>query len=148
MVGGNLVRRPAKLSTPAEKAFGATFLRLAVAATITAGVGAGVRTGRGRAAWQAGLFCGLVSGVIVYAFSAIMTLSTLPILASRSDYRAQVASSHAPDMNTYLVGDILAAVAAHLVINVVLGLVGGGIGALTADPGRRRAAVTAELLRR
>lgn len=135
---------PAKLSNPAEKAFGATFLLLAVAATITAGAGAGIRSGRVRSAWQAGLFCGLVSGVIVYAFGVIMTLSTLPILASRSDYQAQFATSHAPDMNTYLVGDILTAVAAHLAINLVLGLAGGGIGALTAGLGRRRAVVTAE----
>ena len=74
-----------------------------------------------RAAWQAGLFSGLVSGIVVYGFGVIMTLSTLPILASRSDYRAQFAHSHAPNIATYLVGDILAAVGAHLIINLVLG---------------------------
>jgi len=60
----------------------------------------------------------------------IMTLPTLPILASRSDYRAQFAHSHAPNIATYLVGDILAAVGAHLIINLVVGLIGGGLGAL------------------
>jgi hypothetical protein len=35
-------------------------------------------------------------------------------------------------MATYLVGDILGAVAAHLVINLALGLLGGGIGAAAA----------------
>jgi len=34
-------------------------------------------------------------------------------------------------MTAYLVGDVLAAAAAHLVINLALGLLGGGLGALT-----------------
>jgi hypothetical protein len=61
-----------------------------------------------------------------------MTLSTLPILASRSDYRAQFAHSHAPNIATYLVGDVFAAVGAHLIINLLLGLIGGGLGTLIA----------------
>jgi hypothetical protein len=35
-------------------------------------------------------------------------------------------------MPTFLVGDILAAVAAHLIINLVVGLIGGGVGAVLA----------------
>ena len=121
---------PARLGYPAEQALGATFELLAVAATITAGVRTGIQARRAVTSWQAGLFSGLVSGVIVYVFAVIMTLSTLPILASRSDYQAQFAHSHAPSMTIFLVGDILGAVAAHLVINLILGLIGGGIGAL------------------
>jgi hypothetical protein len=105
---------------------------LAVVATIATGVVAALRTGRADAAWRAGLFSGLASGVIVYAFAVIMTLSTLPVLGSRSDYQAQFAHSHALNMPTFLVGDILAAVAAHLLINLLLGLAGGGIGAVAA----------------
>jgi hypothetical protein len=123
---------PARLGYSAEQALGGTFEVLALVATVTAGVLAGVRTGRPGAAWRAGLFSGVVSGVIVYVFAVIMTLVTLPVLASRSDYQAQFAHSHAPSMNVYLVGDILGAVAAHLVINLVLGLVGGALGALSA----------------
>ena len=123
---------PAKLSNAAEKTLGATFVLLAVVATIAAGIRAAVGTGRSGEAWRAGLFSGLVSGVIVYAFGVIMTLSTMPVLGSRSDYRAQFAHSHAPNMATFLVGDILLAVAAHLLINLLLGLVGGGIGAVAA----------------
>ena len=122
---------PAKLPHSAEQALGASFVVLAVVATVTAGVLAAARTRRAGPAWQAGLFSGLASGVIVYAFAVIMTLCTLPILASRSDYQAQFARSHAPGMTAYLVGDVLAADAAHLVINLVLGLFGGGMGALT-----------------
>ena len=121
---------PAKLSYSAEHAAGLTFVLLALAATVTAGILAAIRLRTVRAAWQAGLFSGLVSGIIVYAFAVIMTLSSLPILASRSDYRAQFAHSHAPNIATFLVGDILGAVAAHLIINLVAGLIGGGLGVL------------------
>jgi hypothetical protein len=104
-------RRPgpaarAKLSYPAEQVTGLTFLLLAVAATVTAGILAARQIRTARATWQAGLFSGLVSGIALYAFGVIITLSTLPILASRSDYRAQFAHSHAPDIATYLVGDV------------------------------------------
>jgi hypothetical protein len=50
-------------------------------------------------------------------------------------------SDHAPDIATYLVGDILAAVGAHLIINLFLGLLGGGLGALIARAARPAAAV-------
>jgi hypothetical protein len=72
----------------------------------------------GRAAWQAGLFSGLVSGIIVYAFGAVMTLFTLWVV------------------------DIFGAVAAHLIINLCRGLIGGGLGVLIAR-GVRPAAATA-----
>jgi len=132
---------PAKLSYSAEQVVGLTFLLLAVATTVTAGIVAARQIRTARAAWQAGLFTGLVSGIALYAFGVIMTLSTLPILASRSDYRAQFAHSHAPNIATFLVGDIFAAVTAHLIINLFLGLVGGGLGALIARSARPAHAV-------
>jgi hypothetical protein len=132
---------PAKLSHPAGQVAGSTFVLLALATTVTAGIAAAIRIRRARAAWQAGLFSGLVSGIAVYSFGVIMTLSSLPILASRGDYRAQFAHSHAPNIATFLVGDILAAVAAHLIINLVLGLIGGGLGALIARRPRPAPAV-------
>jgi hypothetical protein len=127
---------PAKLGRPAAQALGASFLLMAVAVTVLSGA-VTARTGRAGAAWRAGLFSGLVSGVIVYSFGVIMTLSTLPILASRSDYQAQFASSHAPSMTVFLVGDILTAVAAHLVINLALGVLGGAVGRLSPRAPRR-----------
>jgi hypothetical protein len=131
---------PAKLGHPAERALGATFLLLAVAATLTAGVLVSARTRQADLAWRAGLLSGLASGVLVYAFAVIMTLCTLPVLATRSDYQAQFAHSHAPSMAAFLTGDILAAVAAHLAINLLLGLAGGGIGVLVTRlaPGTAR----------
>jgi len=133
---------PAKLSHPLEQALGALFVVLALAATVSGGVRAALRFRQAGPAWQAGLFSGLISGLFVYVFAVIMTLATLPILASRSDYQAQFAHSHAPDMATYLVGDILAAVAAHLVINLVVGLAGGGLGVLIVRASRPAATVS------
>jgi hypothetical protein len=132
---------PAKLSHSLEQALGALFVVLALAATVTGGILAAVRFRRAGPAWQAGLFSGLISGLFVYIFAVDMTLATLPILASRGDYQAQFAHSHAPDMATFLVGDILAAVAAHLVINLVVGLAGGGLGVLIARAARPAATV-------
>ena len=133
---------PAKLSHPLEQALGALFVVLALAATVSGGVRAALRFRQAGPAWQAGLFSGLISGLFVYVFAVIMTLATLPILASRGDYQAQFAHSHAPDMATYLVGDILAAVAAHLVINLVVGLAGGGLGVLIVRASRPAATVS------
>jgi hypothetical protein len=132
---------PARLGHSAEQATGLTFVLLAVAATVTAGIHAARQIGTARAAWQAGLFSGVVSGIALYAFGVIMTLATLPILASRGDYRAQFAHSHAPDIATFLMGDIFAAVTAHLIINLFLGLAGGGLGALIARGARPAPAV-------
>jgi len=125
---------PAKLDRPVEQALGATFALLAVAVTVAAGIVAGLRTRSPRAAMRAGLFAGLVSGVTVFCFAVVMTLTNLTVLASRDDYRHQFAASHShpPDMATFLVGDILATGIAHLVINLVLGLIGGGLGAFAA----------------
>jgi hypothetical protein len=125
---------PADLGRTAEKTVGATFALLAVAVTIAAGIVAGLRTRRPRAAVQAGLFAGLVSGATLFGVAVVMTLTSLGTLAARDDYRQQFAASrgHLPDIATFLVGDILAAVIAHLVLNVVLGMLGAGLGALAA----------------
>ena len=45
-------------------------------------------------------------------------------------------------MVTYLVGDVLTAAAAHLVINLILGLAGGGLGALIARSARRMPSIS------
>jgi hypothetical protein len=139
---------PAMVSRSTEVALGSTFLLLAVAVTLTAGPLAAGLTARRvdrrlvpAIALRAGLFAGLVSGVLVFVAAVALTLSTLDTLARRTDYQQQFVHSGAPDMHTYLVGDILAAVTAHLVINLVLGLIGGGIGALVASA-RGRAAIS------
>lgn len=126
---------PAKLDAAVESAVGGSFALLAVAVTISAGVLSGLRWRDTGAAMRAGLFAGLVSGVAVFCFAVVMTLTNLGVLGTRDDYQRQFATghSHAPDMATFLVGDILAAGISHLVINLVLGLIGGGLGAAVAS---------------
>lgn len=127
---------PARLDRPVERAVGGTFALLAVVLTVAAGVVAGLRARDRGTALRAGLFAGFVSGAVVFCFAVLMTLATLGSLAARDDYRREFAGSHAPDIATFLVGDILAAATAHLAINLVLGAIGGGLGALLASPGR------------
>jgi hypothetical protein len=121
---------PAMLGHATEKIVGGTFALLAVGVTVAAGVGVGGRRRDRGAAVRAGLFAGLTSGVVVFLAGTVMTLASLHTLGTRTDYQQQFAGSHAADMATFLVGDILAAVTAHLVINLLLGLLGGGIGAI------------------
>jgi hypothetical protein len=132
---------PANLDRSAESAVGGAFALLAVATTVSAGIVAGARYRSPGAALRGGLIAGLISGVAVFCFAVVMTLTNLGVLGTRDDYRRQFATSHAPDMATFLVGDILAAVIAHLMINMILGLIGGGLGALVATSVRRQTGV-------
>lgn len=131
---------PARLDRPVERAVGGTFALLAVVLTITAGLAASLRTHDRRTALRAGLFAGFLSGAALFCFAVIMTLTSLNTLATRDDYRQQFATghAHAPEMANFLVGDILAAATAHLLINLTLGALGGGLGALltAAQPHR------------
>jgi tetratricopeptide (TPR) repeat protein len=121
---------PAMVSRSTEVAVGATFSLAAVAVSLAAGPIAALRYGTAKAAWRAGAFAGLASGALVFVFGVVMTLSTLDLLGTRSDYQAQLARSGAPDMPAFLVQDILAATCAHLIINAVLGLAGAGLAVL------------------
>ena len=148
LVGGGLwsieiwAGGPAMLDRSTETAVGGTFALLAVAVTVAAGPLAAIRRRDAGAALRSGLFAGLTSGVVVFCLGTVMTLANLDLLGTRTDYQREFAASHAPDIATYLVGDVLAATIAHLVINLVLGLVGGGVGALMARSAQPRDAVT------
>ena len=114
---------------------GGAFALLAVVLTVAAGP-VGALVARSRAAgMRAGVFAGLTSGVLLFCFANVMTLSTLQILASRPDYQHQFALSGDPNISTYLVGDMLAGTISHLAINLVLGLIGGGIAELISRLG-------------
>jgi hypothetical protein len=121
---------PALLSHATEKATGATFALAATLVTVAAGIAAGGTADRSPAVWRTGLLAGAVSGALVYCYAVSMTLGSLSVLGSRADYQAQFATSGLPTMNDFLVNDILGAAAAHLIINVVLGIVGACIGRL------------------
>jgi len=122
---------PARLSSASEQLIGGLFYLLAVLVTVAAGVSAGYR-GQPGTPGRAGLFAGLASGLLVFVAATVMTLSTLSILATRPDYQHEFAASGDPNISTYLVGDILMAGVAHLAINLLLGLIGGGLGELIA----------------
>jgi len=121
---------PAKLSHTDEKLVGAFFAALAVVVTLAAGPFVAVRSQDVEAPGRAGMLAGLISGVLLFSSATIMTLSTLHTLATRTDYQQQFATSGQPNIDTFLVGDILTAMTSHLVINLLLGLAGGGIGML------------------
>jgi hypothetical protein len=119
---------PARLNHVAERLTGGLFALLAVQLTLAAGIVAGAYARRPAGVWRSGLLAGATSGAVVYAFAIIMTMSTLPILGARSDYRTQFSGSHLPNMADFLVNDILGAVTAHLMINVALGALGSVVG--------------------
>jgi hypothetical protein len=121
---------PALLSHAAEKATGATFALAATGITVAAGIAAGGTGDRPLVVWRTGLLAGAVSGAVVYSYAVLMTLGSLPVLGSRADYQAQFATSPLRSMNDFLVNDILGAATAHLIINVVLGIVGACVGRL------------------
>jgi len=100
--------------------------------TVAAGVYGGVRSRRAAGALVVGGWAGLVSGTVMTVGMITIQLSNVDLLGARSDYRAELARSATTDMATYLAGDAVAASLAHMVINVVLGLVGAGVGALVA----------------
>ncbi|MFB9445539.1 hypothetical protein Dvina_19515 [Dactylosporangium vinaceum] len=119
---------PAALDHHTERAIGAAFALSATAITLAAGLIAGLRTRDQRTIWHTGLLAGTISGAGVCAFAVFMTLMTLPALGRRADYQAQFLTSHRPAMHDFLVNDILGAAAAHLIINVLLGVLGAAAG--------------------
>jgi hypothetical protein len=123
---------PARLPANLERPVGGICALIAAVVTVAAGISEGVRTGRGWRAVQTGLWAGLVSGSIMAAGIIAIQLSNLGLLGGRADYQAEFARSAYPDMATYLASDAVAASLMHMVLNVVLGLVGGGIGAAVA----------------
>jgi hypothetical protein len=93
----------------------------------------------GGVAGLAGLWTGLISGTIMATAMVGVQLSNLGLLGARADYQAELARSSYTDMATYLASDAVAAALMHMVLNVVLGMVGGGLGALIALLVRPRA---------
>ena len=87
---------PARLPNLIEQVVGVTFELAATVCTVVAGPIGAIRYQSLAAAWCAGTYAGLVSGVFTFAFAVPMTLATLSILGSRSDYKAQFARSGAP----------------------------------------------------
>jgi hypothetical protein len=77
---------------------------------------------------MAGLRCGTLSGLLV--FLAYSALATLLLQAGQHDAQTLREFQHSglTDLPTFLVGDYLAAMIAHLWIGLITGLVGGAVG--------------------
>jgi hypothetical protein len=107
----------------------AAYLMPGVAAALTAR-----RTGRWRAGLAAGLWSGMVGGLLTFlGGTAMLWLFNATFLhdpQTMQEYLRAYARGLAPDLQTYVVGDLLAGLIAHLaVIGVVLGAMVGAIGA-------------------
>jgi hypothetical protein len=96
------------------------------------------RAGRLSAGLQAGLLCGMCGAVGI--FLATITLAPLLLAAGVHDPQTlrEFGRSGLPDLTTFMIGDYLAGMIAHLWIGLItgllLGMVGGAIGkALTTS---------------
>jgi len=77
---------------------------------------------------RAGLLCGMFGGIMI--FLASMALSALLLAAGQHDPLTihEFQRSGLPDLETYIVGDYLAGMIAHLWIGLLTGLVFGAVG--------------------
>ena len=86
------------------------------------------RTERIGAGIQAGLLCGMVGGIMIFLASA--ALAPLLLAAGQHDPQTlhEFQRSGLPNVTTFIVGDYLAGMIAHLWIGLITGLVLGTIG--------------------
>ncbi len=124
---------PAGLPSTVDRIVPAACALAAAAVTIAAGV-----VTRGLAG---GVWTGLVSGALTMVGMVVIQLANLPLLGARTDYRRELAQSGGTDMPTYLAGDAIAAGLGHMLLNPLLGLLGGAIGLAVARVARRSSTV-------
>jgi hypothetical protein len=106
--------------------YGGTLIVLAL--TLVAGIAGAVATSSFRGGLVAGVWCGIVSGVIGSLTLLLLPRLFLGTLQRDAQTLAEFARSGAPDLVTYIVGDFSAAATNHLVIGLLLGLVLGALG--------------------
>jgi len=107
--------------------FGGTLIALAL--TFAAGVAGAIATPSFRGGLMAGVWCGMVSGLI--GCLALLSLPHLFLGTLQRDAQtiAEFRRSGAPDLVTYIIGDFSAAATNHLLIGLLLGLIVGALGA-------------------
>jgi hypothetical protein len=117
--------------------YGSTWIAL-----LLPGLAAGLsarQSGQIRTGLHAGLLTGMCGGLILFL---VVSLLLSPLLAGSSQPDAQTMyefhRSGLPDLQTFLLGDWLAAMIAHLWIGVItgflLGMIGGAVGKALAQP--------------
>ncbi len=129
---------PAHLPGRLERPAGGLCALVAVAVTIGAGITEGARTGSRARALRSGLWAGLVSGTVMTVGMIAVQLGNVALLGARPDYQDEFVRSGYRDMATYIASDAIAASLMHMVLNVVLGLLGAGVGALLTAARSRR----------
>jgi hypothetical protein len=107
--------------------FGGTLIALCL--TLAAGIAGAMAMGSFRSGLVAGVWSGIVSGLI-----GCLALLSLPYLFMDTLQRdtqtlAEFARSGATDLATYIAGDYSAAAIAHLLLGLALGLILGALGA-------------------
>jgi hypothetical protein len=107
--------------------FGGTLIALAL--TFAAGVAGAIVTHSFRGGLMAGVWCGMVSGLI--GCLALLSLPYLFLGTLQRDAQtiAEFHRSGAHDLVTYIIGDYSAAATNHLLIGLLLGLIVGALGA-------------------
>jgi hypothetical protein len=105
---------------------------LVILSALFAGMISSRKSGRLRSACLVGVWSGLINGLLTAITALLMTYIFMDILK----YNAQNVQEFlrnpqgAPDIMTFLTGDIIVASMSHLLIGPILGVVLGGIGGL------------------
>jgi hypothetical protein len=116
------------VNNPLYLTIGRSFIGLAVALSVVAGLAAAWRTGRLRVGLFVGLWSGLISGLVTVLVALTMTYVFIEPLQTASSNLQEFHASGATNMAVFLVQDIIGASAAHLLIGLGLGLVAGTVG--------------------
>jgi hypothetical protein len=107
-----------------------------------AGLRASWRAGRLGSGLEAGLLCGMFGGLMIFLAAIIIPPLFLGTGPSDPQTIREFQHSGLPDITTFLVGDFLAGLIAHLWLGLLtglgLGMVGGVLGKVLATSGRRR----------
>ncbi|HEY7983611.1 MAG TPA: hypothetical protein VID73_05550 [Ktedonobacterales bacterium] len=137
---------PPDVSVPHRDLVDNLFWLATVLLTLAAATVAGWRGGSVRAGVLAGAWAGLLSGLIACLYGLALVVFRLDLILrdplAQAEFAVRGPSSATPDMATYFARDTAAGALGHLVllgviVGLLLGALGGGIGALAAH-GRRR----------
>jgi len=116
-----------------------------LAAVLVPGIAAALttrQTGRIRSGLAVGLWSGMIGGLLTFlggtAILWVFNASFLQDPQNMQEFLRSHAQGLAPDLQTYIVGDLLAGLIAHLaLIGIAIGAVVGAIGALVGQAWRK-----------
>jgi hypothetical protein len=139
---------PPAVSVPHRDLVDNLFWLATLLATLAAAIAAAARAGRTADGVLAGAWAGLLSGLIACLYGLALVVFRLDLILrdpfTQAEWVVRGPSSGMPDMATYFARDTMAGALGHLVLlgvmfALLLGALGGGIGALAARVRRRGA---------